>query len=81
MSEEKKEPAMVEQLRDAIRASGRTLNDLEVETGVGRDQISRFLRSQRGITLDTAGRLCEALGITLAIPDSLRPARSTRRKK
>ena len=57
---------MVQQLRDAIRASGRSLNRLSVVCGVGRDRLSRFLRGERGLTLEAAEKICDVLRLHLA---------------
>ena len=64
----RREPPMVEQLRQAIRNSGQTLNELARNCDVDPGILSRFLRSERSITIDVAGRICEALGVTLAVP-------------
>ncbi len=63
MSEPKGEGGLVFQIREAIRASGRSLRDLENATGISRGQLSRFLRGQRDLTLETAGKLFDALGL------------------
>lgn len=55
----------------AIRARGRSLYQLEDDTGIDRSRLSRFLRGERSITLDAAGRICEVLGISLSVPPSL----------
>lgn len=52
-------------LRDAVRASDKTLYRLSMETDIGQDQLSRFMREERGLNLDTAGRLAVALGYHL----------------
>jgi DNA-binding phage protein len=54
-----------EQLREAIRASGQSLNQIGKASGVGSDQLSRFMRAERDLTLTTAGRLFETLGLRL----------------
>jgi len=56
---------LVEQLRNAIRASGESLNQLGERCGVGRDRLSRFLRGQRDLTLEAAEKIAEALGLQL----------------
>jgi transcriptional regulator with XRE-family HTH domain len=33
---------------------------------IGPDQVSRFLRGERDLTLKTAARICKALGLELA---------------
>jgi transcriptional regulator with XRE-family HTH domain len=60
---------MVEQLRNAIRSSGQSLNQLSKVCGVGKDRISRFLRGERDLTFVGASRIAEALGIELKVPE------------
>lgn len=55
-----------EQLRDAIRESGESLQGLGRRTGVGADRLSRFVRGERGLSLEAAEKLCLALGLRLA---------------
>lgn len=62
----RKAPDLCDQLREAIRADGRTAYVLEHASGVRRPQITRFLLGERDITLTTAARLATALGLRLA---------------
>ena len=39
--------SIVEQLRDAIRASGLSLNQLSIKAGIDRSQLSRFMLGNR----------------------------------
>jgi DNA-binding phage protein len=71
----KRVPNLVEQLKAAIRDSGLPLNQIEKASGVGREQLSRFLRNERTLTLPAVSALCEALGYTLAKIDPPKPAR------
>jgi transcriptional regulator with XRE-family HTH domain len=57
---------LVEQLRDAIRRSGRSLNQLSKASGVGSNQLSRFMRGLRTLTLPAAEKLCRVLHLCLA---------------
>jgi len=57
--------AFADILRDAVRSSDKTLYRLSMETGIGQDQLSRFVREERGLSLDTAGVLAVALGYQL----------------
>jgi transcriptional regulator with XRE-family HTH domain len=53
------------QLRQAIRDSGQSLNQLSALCGVGRDRLSRFVRGERGISMDAAEKICEVLRLRL----------------
>ncbi len=55
-----------DQLRAAIRGSGLSLYKLAKRTRVDHGQLSRFLRGERSITLETADRIAEELGLRLA---------------
>jgi len=60
-----RQPAVSEQLRQAIRASGKSVYKIASETGVTNGQLSRFLRGERGITSGTMDALCAYLGLEL----------------
>lgn len=57
-----------EQLRDAIRESGRTVYALAQESGVDTAVIYRFVSGERGVSLETAARLAATLGIRFTKP-------------
>ena len=59
-------PGLAEQLRQAIKTSGMSLNQLQKETGVGRDRLSRFVREERDLTVYAAEQICRVLKLTLA---------------
>jgi hypothetical protein len=42
-----------------------TLYRVSMETGIGQDILSRFVREERGLSLETAGRLAVHLGYQL----------------
>ena len=52
-------------IRRAVEDSGRTPYAVALEAGVPQAVLSRFLRHDRGINLDTAEKLCRALGLEL----------------
>ena len=56
---------MANQIRRAIRKSGLSLNQLAEETGVDDGVLSRFMRDERSITLETAEKLADYLGLEL----------------
>ncbi|MBI1914543.1 MAG: helix-turn-helix transcriptional regulator [Planctomycetes bacterium] len=57
---------MVEQLREAIRKSGESLNHLGERSGVARSTLSRFMRGKQDLGLYAAEKICTALGLRLA---------------
>jgi transcriptional regulator with XRE-family HTH domain len=61
MGKRKGVPGLTGQLREAITASGLSLNKISAASGVGRDRLSRFVRGERDLTLSAAERICEAL--------------------
>ena len=52
-------------IRRAVQDSGRTPYAVAQAAGVPQAVLSRFLRGERGVTLDTAEKLCRALGLDL----------------
>ena len=52
-------------LRDAVTSSGSSLYRLSADTGIGQDQLSRFVRADRSLSLKTAATLAQALGFKL----------------
>lgn len=57
-----------DQLRAAITACGQSTNAVAQAAGVPAPVVQRFLAGQRGITLETAGKLARYLGLAL-LPD------------
>lgn len=52
-------------LKQSIRATGRSVNSLARDSGVSQPILQRFLAGKRGITLETAERLCAYLKLEL----------------
>jgi transcriptional regulator with XRE-family HTH domain len=50
-------------LKGAVRNSGRTPFDVSKAAGIAPSQLSRFLRGERSLTLTSAEKLHEALGL------------------
>jgi plasmid maintenance system antidote protein VapI len=63
-----KAPDIEEQVRQAIRGSGLSLNKLAEATGVHKAQLSRFLRAEQSMTMRAAAKLCAYLGLYLTGP-------------
>jgi plasmid maintenance system antidote protein VapI len=60
-------------IRRAIRESDLTPYRIATDADVDRAIMTRFVNGERGLTLTTASRICEVLGL------ELRPARRTRK--
>jgi transcriptional regulator with XRE-family HTH domain len=56
----------VDELRNAILNSGQTEYRVAKESGVAQPVLNRFLRGERGISLNTAAKLCKYLRLHLA---------------
>jgi hypothetical protein len=56
---------LTRQLQAAIAATGQSLYSISQATGVAAPILQRFVNGERGITLDTAGKLAEFLGLSL----------------
>lgn len=54
-----------EQLREAIRASGRSMLDIAREADLDKATMSRFLNGHRGLRMDVIDTLCKLLGLRL----------------
>lgn len=57
---------IAEQLRRAVADSGESQLALATRAGISSQQLSRFVRGERDLTLETAGKLCAALGLGLS---------------
>lgn len=62
-----KQQTISEVIREAIRQSGASSNQLGIHAGVDPSQVSRFLLGERSLTLDTVDRLLAALGCGVAL--------------
>jgi transcriptional regulator with XRE-family HTH domain len=66
MPRKKESPGLVEQLREAIIASGKSLTQIGKESGVATPQLSRFMKGERTLTLPSVEKICLALNLQLA---------------
>jgi DNA-binding phage protein len=57
---------LVEELRQAIRNCGQTEYRVAKESGLAQPVLNRFLRGERGVSLETAAKVCQYLGLHLA---------------
>jgi predicted transcriptional regulator len=54
-----------DQLKQAIRDSGMTRYAISVQTGIAGSTLCKFLKGQRGMSLDSVNRLMECLELEI----------------
>jgi transcriptional regulator with XRE-family HTH domain len=81
MSREKGGLGLTDQIREAIRASGQSLNELSRLSGVHNAQLSRFMRGERGLSLAAADKVCGALGLTLVGTKRVKKPRTEKKRR
>lgn len=58
---------LIDQLRQAVKGSGRSLNSLGRETGIAVSGLSRLMSGECGLGADNAEKLAEALGYEIVM--------------
>jgi plasmid maintenance system antidote protein VapI len=56
---------LTEQLRQAILESGQTRYAIAKATGIGQDVLSRFVRGERGLSMESLDKLGLYLGLRI----------------
>jgi transcriptional regulator with XRE-family HTH domain len=64
---------LAEALRRAIEASGLSQNQIGLKAGMEPSRISRFMRGERGLTVEAVERIGEALGLRLTFNEAAAP--------
>jgi hypothetical protein len=60
-------PKFTDQIRRAIRDSGRSRYQIWKETGIHQETLSRFMHSKGGLSPNVLDRLAEYLGLELSV--------------
>lgn len=58
---------LVDAIRRAVEASGKSRYRIAKESGVSAGQLSRLVNGERGMTVDTIDRLADYLGLRITI--------------
>lgn len=58
-------PTVCDQLRDAIRASGKTHYRIGKDAGIKPEIVARFVRAERDLRAETFAKIALALGLEL----------------
>jgi hypothetical protein len=72
--------SVADQLRNAIRSCGESVYAVAKGAGVDASVLGRFVRSERGINLGTAAKVCAYLGLTLIRAVRLQSSSRSRRR-
>jgi plasmid maintenance system antidote protein VapI len=67
-------------LRKSIRDSGQSLNALAQECGVDSGQLSRFMREERSLTLESVEKLLRYFGLRVQPASDVKPAKKKGKK-
>lgn len=66
---------LLDELRKAIHACGETRYRISMETGIAQSQLSRLMRGEAGMSIESVERIAEYLGLQVV----LEPRRSKKR--
>ncbi len=58
-------PPISDQLRQVIRDCGETRYAISKATGIGQDVLSRFMRGERGLSMEVLDQLGQYLGLRI----------------
>ncbi|HJT78210.1 MAG TPA: helix-turn-helix transcriptional regulator [Gemmataceae bacterium] len=67
MAKKREGQSVMDQIREAIRGSGMSLNEISKLSKVSSSQLSRFMTGKRMLTLPVAERLLQALHLRLVV--------------
>lgn len=67
-----REPALIVELRASIAESGANCYQLAAKAGIDESGLRRFVSRERSLSLDSAARLVEALGLKILRPSKPR---------
>jgi len=69
---------ILDRLRQAIRESGKTRYRLAEDSGIAESALSRLMSGERGLSIETADKLAETLGLEIIIRPVKREAGKAR---
>ena len=58
---------ILEEIRRAVEASGKTRYRIAKESGVAESQLCRLVSGERGLSVESVERLAECLGLEIVI--------------
>lgn len=58
----------IDQVRAAVIQAGETRYRISKQTGISEGNLSRFVRGQAGLSMDSLDRLCAYLGLRVVGP-------------
>ena len=67
-------------LRQTIKDNGKSLNEVARECGISQPQLSRFVREERSLTLDSVEKLLRYFGLQVRPKPAAKPAAKAKKK-
>jgi transcriptional regulator with XRE-family HTH domain len=56
---------IIDQLRRATAGCGESQSEIARQTGIDRAMLNQFIRGERSLSLESAAKLCQYLGLAL----------------
>ena len=75
------QPLFGDQLRAAVLNAGETRYRISKATGISESILSRFVRSDAGLSMEYVNRLCDYLGLRLVKADKAKPSKLKQKGK
>ncbi len=66
---------LLDEIRDAIEASGKTRYRIAQESGIAESVLSRLMSGERGLSIDTLEQMADYLGLEIIIRPKRRKGR------
>lgn len=70
---------VLDDLRAAIHRDGRTMYAIAKLSGIPASMLSRFMSRERGLSVETATKVADALGLQIVLKDKVNRKQSRRR--
>jgi predicted XRE-type DNA-binding protein len=58
---------VLDQIREAIKSSGKPCNQISLATGISRSRLSKLMSGQLGLSIEALEQLVEYLGLEIQI--------------
>ena len=63
---------LLDQVRTAVANSGLTLYEIAKRTGIAQSSLSRFMRAERGLSIESLEMLAPVIGLSIVVTGTQR---------